>query len=208
MVINKTIEIKMKRNIYILLFCIALMPVLVSCELFGLKLQQDYEYVATPPNNVFDLTAYEFIEKRKNIDMRLYFEAINFCEMKKEYETHDRTYVVFKDKALASFLESYKYYDVQNADKTILTNLLGQYIGLQSYGVLNLPSYALSVSSLYEKAPLYIGLLPTSQSQVNPYQVVLNNYPGTRRTTWVTTSNIKVKNGYIYVVETMPLVVM
>lgn len=198
----------MKIRIIFILFCVLTVSLFQSCELFGLRLQQDYEYKSTPPNNVFNMTAYEFIEKRQGIDMRIYFEAINFCQLKEEFEKEDRTYLIFKDNAFASFLESYKYYEVKNADKTFLTNVLGQYVGLKSYGVLDMPYYALKVESLYPKAPLYIGLLPTSQTQINAYQVVLNSYPGSKRMTWVNTTNIKVNNGYIYVVDNMPLIVL
>ena len=198
----------MKKLIFNLSSCLLFLIAFTSCELFGLELQKDYKYVSTPPNNQFNMTAYEFIEKRQNIDMRLYLEAINFCGMREEFEKQDRTYVIFADQAFASYLEINKIYEIKNADKLKLSNLLRQYIGLKSYGTVELPSYALEVKSLYEKAPLYIGLLSTSETQVNPYQVVLNSYPGSKLVSWVTSTNIKVNNGYIYILtDKMPLVV-
>jgi len=189
---------------YILYLLISLL--ITSCELFSLKLQQDYEYVSNPPNNRFEMSAYKFIESRKEIDCRLMLEAIDSCDLKAEYEAEDRTYVLLNDVALRSWLNSYKYYQIKNADRNLLNNLLKQFIGLKSFGALDLTTYAEPIPTLLPDVPLYLSVLPQTLTQQNPYQVVVNNFAGSKNVTYVITSNIQVDNGFIYVVEKVPAI--
>ena len=56
------------KKLYSILMMGILVVLLSSCNLFGLELQRDAEYNYSPVQLTMDITAYEFIETRRNMD--------------------------------------------------------------------------------------------------------------------------------------------
>lgn len=69
----------MKCAIYLLV--VWMVAGLSSCCLFGLDYQFDYENESSPVTKEMDMTCYEFVRSRSNLDMVLMYEAINRAEM-------------------------------------------------------------------------------------------------------------------------------
>ena len=74
------------KKLYSILMMGALVVLLSSCNLFGLELQRDAEYNYSPVQLTMDITAYEFIETRRNMDMFLLYKAIEKAGYREAFE--------------------------------------------------------------------------------------------------------------------------
>lgn len=194
----------MKKLLPLIMGCICIMALFQSCELFGLDLQKDFEYEYSPVELTIDMTAYEFIEERKNRDMSLMFEAIQLTGLKSEYEAQERTFIVWNDEAFSSYLADKRYTGLNTVDKGDLKKLLEGNIIRGQYHALDLTSTAVKVETLNPETVLYIGLLTPGLTSQNKYGVRLNDFPNSNRVTNVVTSNIQPTNGIVHVVAAYP----
>ena len=115
----------MKCAIYLLV--VWMVAGLSSCCLFGLDYQFDYENESSPVTKEMDMTCYEFVRSRSNLDMVLMYEAINRAEMQEFYETDNLTYFLLDDEEFASWLSTKKYASVASVPKSVLQTMLKGY---------------------------------------------------------------------------------
>lgn len=172
-----------------------------SCELFGLEYQTDYNNTYTPIETELNMTAYQFIESRKGIDMAFTFEAIEKAELKSLYEKDSLTYFLVKDAVFASILAEKKISSIAAAQKVELQSILKGYIikGMfLSSTMTSTPTQVLTENGVNE---IVIRLLPSLKISQNQYQINVAYVPasGTILYKNVSTSNLKPKNGVIHI---------
>lgn len=95
-----------------LMIALIAFPVLFTgCELFGLDLQEKYEYDYNigMPSNKINQSTFDFIESRSDI-FSLLHEAIVYAGLESEYRLPDVTYILPANKAFDSETESDKSY--------------------------------------------------------------------------------------------------
>ncbi|MEI7504551.1 MAG: fasciclin domain-containing protein [Paludibacter sp.] len=183
------------------LICTSLVMVgFMSCNLAGLDLQQNYKYTYAPANLTMNMTAYEFIESRKNIDMSLLYEAINRAGVNELFVASDRTYIVMNDIAFSSYLTAKKYEGIKSVPLVDLKKLLNQYIGIGEYNTLALNTFPLKVQTLEPTFQLAMYLKPAAIDTQNKYYFYVTAW-GKTTTTYVVSQNLKPTNGIIHVVE-------
>lgn len=78
-----------------------------GCELFGLDLQESYEYdyEAGMPSNKVNMSTFDFIESRSDI-LSLLHEAIVYAGLENEFRQPDVTYILPTNKAFNSETET------------------------------------------------------------------------------------------------------
>jgi len=193
---------------YIPLCILSICLLFSSCQIGNLELQKNFKYHYTQSDPNIYMTAYEFVESRKNIDMFVLLEAIDYAEMREEFETEDRTYVLLNDVAMRSYLNDKKYTSIRQMTRAQVQDLLQSYIlyDREKYHALNLTTTPIKAECLNTNAVMYISLRPEASDVPNQWQVMLNirGYMGSTREVYVITSNIIANNGLIHVVETYP----
>ncbi len=184
------------------LICLSLVMIgCMSCNLLGLDLQQDYKYTHTPIDLTMNMTAYQFIESRKNIDMSLLYEAINRAGVRDSFETQNRTYITMNDIAFSSYLTAKRYAGVKFVPIVDLKKLLNQYIVIGKYTTLELTTFPLKVQTLDPALQLSLYLKSAAIDTQNKYYFYVTLW-GKTTTTYVVTQNLQPTNGVIHVVET------
>jgi uncharacterized surface protein with fasciclin (FAS1) repeats len=173
----------------------------MSCNLAGLDLQQNYKYTYTPIELKMNMTAYKFIESRKNIDMSLLYEAINRAGLRDSFETQNRTYIAMNDIAFSSYLTAKKYEGVKFVPLVDLKKLLNQYIVIGKYTTLDLTTFPLKVQTLDPTVQLSLYLKSAAIDTQNKYYCYVTLW-GKTTTTYVVTQNLQPTNGVIHVIET------
>lgn len=184
------------------LICTILVMVgFMSCNLAGLDLQQDYKYTYAPIELTMNMTAYQFIESRKNIDMSLLYEAINRAGVRDSFETQNRTYIAMNDIAFSSYLTAKRYEGVKFVPLVDLVKLLKQHIVIGKYTTLGLTTFPLKVQSLDPTFQLALYLKSAASDTQNKYYFYVTIW-GKTTTSYVVTQNLQPTNGVIHVVET------
>ena len=181
-----------------------LVVLLSSCNLFGLELQRDAEYNYSPVQLTMDITAYEFIETRRNMDMFLLYKAIEKAGYREAFETNDRTYIVLNDDALSAYLSSKRFTGLDAMSVTQIREMLDTYITKGCYHALDLSTTPLEVEILNPKTRMFLSLRPQASDVSDQYQVIINNVTGSGKVTNVVTSNLRPTNGVIHVVGDFP----
>jgi len=191
--INKT-SIKLICTSLVMIGC-------MSCNLAGLDLQQDYKYTYAPIELKMNMTAYQFIESRKNIDMSLLYDAITRAGVRDSFETQNRTYIVMNDIAFSSYLTARKYEGVKSVPMVDLKKLLNQYIVIGKYTTLNLTNTPLKLQTLDPAVQLAMFLKAAAIDTQNKYYCYVTLWSKST-TTYVVTQNLQPTNGVIHVIET------
>lgn len=98
---------KILRYIQLSLAAAALAATMTSCEVFGLDLQEPYEfdYNAGIPDNNVHMTTYEFIQSRTDL-FSIMADAIEYADMQDYYEMSDCTYLLLANTAFNSETET------------------------------------------------------------------------------------------------------
>ncbi len=192
---------KTNKNIVGILTICLISTLLTSCNLMGLDLQQNYEYHASPTKLTLDMTAYQFIESRKNIDMSFLYEAINRIQYKDSFETNDRTYIILDDIAFSNYLTYQRYAGLKNMPNSEIVKLLKKYIIKGKYHSLSLTTIPTQVETLDPNVKLLLSLEPISIDSQNKYQVLVKTLGSTGNATRIVTSNLQPTNGIIHVTD-------
>lgn len=193
----------MKKLLFILMTG-ALAGLLSSCNLFGLDLQKDAEYNYSPVRLTMDITAYEFIEARRDMDMFLLYKAIEKAGYREAFEMDDRTYIVLNDDALTAYLSSKRFASLDAMPVTQVREMLDMYIVKGRYHALDLSTTPVEVETLNPEKRMFLSLRPQASDVSDQYQVVVNNFTGSGKVTNVVTSNLQPTNGIIHVVGSFP----
>lgn len=169
----------------------------VSCSMFGLDLQEDYDYTHTPVEPL-DVTAYEFIESRKNIDMSMLYEAINRVDYRSVFEAEGFTYIVYPDLAFGRFLEGKKMLSVSSMNDEQIRTTLNTLVVQGFYSSLELTEAPLEVETLNPNQNMLLYLKKDASD--NPYKVYVM-LTGTTAERDVKTSNIVTTNGVMHTID-------
>lgn len=182
-------------------FCYLVVVGLTSCNLMGLDLQQDYDYKSTPTKLTMDMTAYQFIESRKNIDMSLLYEAINRVQYKDTFETKNRTYIILNDIAFSNHLTYQKYAGLVNMPNSEIIKLLNKHIIKGLYHSLSLTTTPVRVATLDTTIFISICLEAATIDSQNKYQVLVKRWGTTGNGQRIVTSNLQPTNGIMHVTD-------
>jgi len=192
----------LKKTAYLLII-IALTFSMQSCEIFGLEYQTDFINTPAPAKTELGISAYKFIESRKNIDMALTFEAIEKAELKSLYETDSLTFFLINDVSFADLLASKKISSVAAATKGELQTLLKGYIVKGIYtSTKNLSTTPIVVMSENGVNKIQMRLEPKATSNQDLHKIQANYVPASGVVTkynTVISSNIKPTNGIIHI---------
>lgn len=188
---------KLLFGICLLLFAVGMN----SCELFGLPLQEDYEYKGRIPDVNINMTAFEYIEKNKEAKYSTLYQAIKYLELEDEYKTEKRTYIIMSDLCFSSFLKNQKVTNIYDLKKDYLEKVLKGQIILDEYNSYDLTTTPILVETLDETTALYLSLRDAAVYETDKYQIRINNVPASSKSTTVVTSNIHATNGYIHVID-------
>lgn len=191
---------KINKTILKLVFLSLVMIGFMSCNLAGLDLQQDYKYKYAPIELKMSMTAYQFIESRKNIDMSLLYEAINRAGVRDSFETQNRTYIAMNDIAFSSYLTTKRYAGVKFVPLVDLKKLLNQYTVIGKYTTLDLTTNPLKVQTLEPSVQLGLYLKSAAIDTQNKYYFYVILW-GKTSTSYVVTQNLQPTNGVIHVIE-------
>lgn len=192
------------KKLFFILMTGALAGLLSSCSLFGLDLQKDAEYNYSPVQLTMDITAYEFIETRRNMDMFLLYKAIEKAGYRDAFETDDRTYIVLNDDALTAYLSGKRFASLDVMSVTQVREMLDTYIVKGRYHALDLSTTPIEVETLNPEKRMFLSLRPQASDVSDQYQVIINNVTGSGKVTNVVTSNLQPTNGIIHVVGDFP----
>ncbi|MDR2148650.1 MAG: fasciclin domain-containing protein [Tannerella sp.] len=88
----------------IIFACLLPAVMLTGCNLFGLDLQEsfDYDYEAGMASNEINSTVLEFLQDR-SADFRLFLEGIEYAGLEEMYNESDATYIVLRNNAFTQF---------------------------------------------------------------------------------------------------------
>jgi Fasciclin domain len=189
------------KKISIKLLCFGLLAFgIQSCNLLGLDLQESYVYKHDPVQQKLNMTAYQFIESRKDIDMSLLYEAINKVELRDSFEVQNRTYIVMNDLAFSSYLTDNKFSGLKSMSNAQVILLLKKHIILGKYHSLSLTINPLAVQTVDPATKINLSLSPAAFDAQNKYMVLVS-FVGGSITTSVYTSNLQPNNGIMHVIQ-------
>jgi hypothetical protein len=193
----------MKNNKYVRIgiICLAFVSIaFTSCNIGGLELQQDAKYNYSPIKLTMDMTAYQYIESRKNNDMSLLYLAINKAGYKNEFEAQNRTYIVLNDIAFTAYLSNKKFANISTMSKQDITKMLNQYIIVGKYLVQSLTTKSTQVVTLDPTVSLGLAVLTSSFGDQAKYRAYFTLW-GSTSTRLFVTSNLQPTNGVIHVTD-------
>ena len=188
-------------NIIIIGFCCMASLGFTSCNLMGLDLQENYDYQYSPTKLKIDMTAYQFIESRKNIDMSLLYEAINRIQYKDSFETKNRTYIILNDVAYSNFLIYQKYGSLNNMTNSDIKKLLNKCIIQGLFHSLSLTLIPIKVNTSDPAVKLSLSVEAVSSELQNKYQVLVKVWGTTGTGVRIVTSNLQPTNGIMHVTD-------
>ena len=194
----------MKKILLQLTIACFMVPLFCSCNLFGLDLQKDFEYEYSPVELTMDMSAYAFIESRKNMDMSLLFDAINLAGYQQEYETEGRTFIVLNDVAFTSYLKDQHYSGLQAMKIEDIKTLLNSYIIKGRYHALDLTTTTVKVETMNPNTTMYLSLRAQNNDAQNKFEVRINEVVNSGKIVSVVTSNLQPTNGIMHVVDAYP----
>ena len=178
---------------------------LSSCCLFGLDYQFDYENESSPVTKEMDMTCYEFVRSRSNLDLVLMYEAINRAEMQEFYETDNMTYFLLDDEEFASWLTTKKYASVASVPKSVLQTMLKGYTLPGLYHSADLTTTPIDVLTCNGVLSVRLRLYPnppTSSQDLNAMQAGYVNSDGTVNYSKCHTTNLRPRNGIAHLLHT------
>ena len=183
------------------IICICLTTMIFSsCNIGGLDLQQSAQYNYSPVTLKLNMTAYKFIESRKNNDMSMLYEAINRVGYRDSFEVQNRTYIVMNDVGFTSYISNTRYAGIKYMSNATIIKLLNQYIVLGKYYSLSLTTNATQLQTDDPGTKISLSLFSTTIDVANKYQV-LANFVGSTKVVSVVTCNLQPTNGIIHVIE-------
>jgi len=192
---------KNNKNIRLGIICLAIVSLaFTSCNIGGLELQQDAKYNYSPIKLTMDMTAYQFIESRKNNDMSLLYLAINKAGYRDSFEVQNRTYIVLNDIAFTSYLTNKKFANISTMSKQDIVKMLNQYIIKGKYLVQSLTTKSTKVQTLDPTLQLGLAVLVSSFGDQAKYRAYFTLWGSTSTRLFVTT-NLQPTNGVIHVTD-------
>lgn len=191
---------KYKKICIKLISCWILIIGIQSCNLAGLDLQQSYKYKNDPAKLTLNMTAFQFIESRKNIDMSLLYEAINKVGLRDSFEVQNRTYIVMNDVAFSSYLTDNKFSGLNSMSASQLVTLLKQHIIKGKYLSLSLTNNPLTLQTVDPATKINLSLANVAVDAQNKFQIMAGFVNSSRQVS-VMTSNLQPTNGVIHVFE-------
>ena len=194
----------MKKILFQLIAGCFMSSIFSSCNLFGLDLQKDFEYEYSPVELTVDMSAYAFIESRKNMDMSLLYDAITLAGYQQEYEIDDRTFIILNDVAFTSYLKDNRYSGLQAMKVEDIKTLLNSYIVKGRYHSLDLTTTPVKVETMNPDAIMYLSLRPQNNDAQNKFEVRINDVVNSGKVVSVVTSNLQPTNGIMHVVDAYP----
>ena len=189
------------KKISIKLLCFGLLAFgIQSCNLLGLDLQESYVYKHDPVQQKLNMTAYQFIESRKDIDMSLLYEAINKVGLRDSFEVQNRTYIVMNDLAFSSYLTDNKFSGLKSMSNAQVILLLKKHIILGKYHSLSLTINPLAVQTVDPATKINLWLINAAFDAQNKYMVYVS-FVGSTTVATVYTSNLQPTNGIMHVIQ-------
>lgn len=175
----------------------------VSCELFGLEFQTDYDNKSAPVKTELGVSCFEFIESRSDIDFSLLYEAIMYADMKEFFETEGLTYFLLNDNLFAAWLFAYRYASVKSIPKTVVQNLIRSYTvkGIIHSGELTAPVDVLTEDGVRTLRIQIAPITSTSTQNLNPLQAGYVKNDGSVVFRGMKTANIRGTNGIMHVLS-------
>ena len=186
-----------------------------GCELAGLEFQKDEDYAYHVLDPKVNMTAWEYINlPREDTLFNMTIRGIKYAGLEEEYKQPGRTFIV---PTWTSFLRrntdgklnsgayfaykkvngqnaaSWKDYPVEDVKKFFQYHIIE---GVYSYD--NLKPDNTIATTLLEEPDNKIQLMVINDRNS---KVQVNNYPNTKRTSTIRTSNIQVTNGVIHVTD-------
>jgi len=190
------------QNAGLALICLCLTSIgFTSCNIAGLNVQQDYNYIPSPINLKMNMTAYQFIESRKSLDMSAIYEAINRIGYRDSFEVQNRTYIVLNDAAFNNYLASKGYSALKYMSNADIQKFLNQYIIIGLYTSLTLTTVPTKVQTIDPTVQLSLYLNPVTIDVSDKYQIYFNKWGTTNFQHLIVTSNLQPTNGIIHVSE-------
>lgn len=181
------------------LLLLGLIISLASCEMFGLKLQEDYKFISQPPQPFLKMNAYEFIKSRKDNDMFLLYLAIEQAGIQNWYNdsVQSRTFLVPNDDAMKLWVTSKGKTAVTDFTVSEIKDYLMPTICMGEHLAIDLNYSDLKVETLKPGFFVYLHLsqiIGNGQDATSWYNIYING------TYCVKTSNLRATNGVIHVI--------
>lgn len=217
----KNIVNKIKR---IIIVCLLPATMLAGCNLFGLDVQEsfEYDYDAGIRSNELNCTVWEFLEARRS-DFRIFMEGIEYVGLEHMYNESNATYIVLRNNAFTNvnasdaasnpgpgFFPKYPLIN-QNGETYIPTSLMDYpketvrqlllyHIAKGAWSWPNLPAAPTWYPTYAAGETAYMNLY---LSKTSPPNIRFNDFPG-HFLTGITarTTNLKASSGaYVHVLE-------
>ena len=199
----------------IIVVCLLPATVLTGCNLFGLDIQQsyDYDYDAGMRSNELNCTVWEFLQQRST-DYRIFLEGIEYAGLQSMYNERNATYIVLRNSVFTNTTTGFFLMNqLINVDGSVYTpNTLTDYPKEQVRQLLlyHIVKGAWTWSNLPDGPTWYPTYADGETAFLNmfmakrvPPNIVFNSFPGhyvqdkTARTT-----NLKAGNGsYVHVLD-------
>lgn len=182
---------KLLKNIRLFFLPLLLLGVLIGCEV-----QEDFKYTKSIPEDISDLTAWEYIQDHDSLS--LYEEAINLTGLENYYqEDASRTFIAPNNSAFKDYMSENQYASLEEIPLPILSNSIKYSIvnGRVSFNDPNLFEANNPIS--YETQNGQIMYL----SHDSNFLGLVNE--GTSNQWTITTSNLEVQNGVVHVTSSI-----
>ncbi|MBF0576973.1 fasciclin domain-containing protein [Dysgonomonas sp. GY617] len=210
-----------KKYIRIAFAIIAFPLVFAGCEVFGLDLQEpyDYDYEAGTYDNHINMTVWEFVQTRQDL-FPILKEAIEYAEMQNMYNESAATYILLTDKAFnsttstdLSYFQTHKLYERPGDETSLYAPIsMTQYPKEQvkEFLLYHIVKGAHTWSNLPAEPKWFDSYASADTAKVNMYlikdrnpNIVFNNFNGHYKSEIKPrTSNLLSTSGaYIHVVE-------
>lgn len=172
-----------------------------SCELFGLQLQEDYDFKPTPAQPYLGINAYEFIKSRKDKDMYLLYMAIESAGIQSWYSRTDSlyTFIIPNDIVLSKWMSDKGKLAITDFSVSEIKEYLMPTICKGEHLSIDMTYSDRKVETLKPGYYLYFRLLEVAdntQPSSDWYRILLNGGKS------IITSNIRPTNGVIHVINT------
>ena len=198
-------------NIYILLLIVVSLS---SCDLAGLKFQEneDYDYHVLDPK--INMTALEFLNlPRTDTVFRMMQKGIEYAGLADEYSKPDRTFLFLTNSAILRYdangtvnkdcffgkfkvngvpAKKWEDYPVETVRDLFLYHIIN---GVYSYDNLS-PDNTITTSLRPTDSEVYILVVNSRDSKIR-----INDFPNAKKPVQVRSSNIQTTNGVIHALD-------
>jgi hypothetical protein len=191
----------MKHKILYNLALIGLIVSLTSCELCGLKLQENYNFKAAPVQQLLGVNAYEFIKSRRDKDMLFLYMVIEKAGIQNWYNdsVQGRTFIVPNDDVMKKWMTSKGKLSITDFTELEIEAYLMPTICIGEHLTIDMNFNDRKVETLKEGYFIYfrlVEIIGTAQGASDWYRLLIN---GSDKKT-VITSNLRPTNGVIHVI--------